>query len=84
MAVQAQHVINPAFQPHDMGHAFRALEGATIGGGSAFLDENGFGGCAPAPIEVALVRDGETMQLLLACGHLFHVECIDLLPVADP
>lgn len=52
MAVQAQHLLNPAFLPHDIGHAFRALEGAAVGGagiGSVFLDELGFGGCAPAP-----------------------------------
>ncbi|XP_066348529.1 probable BOI-related E3 ubiquitin-protein ligase 2 [Miscanthus floridulus] len=52
MAVQAPHLLNPAFLPHhDIGHAFRALEGAAVGGGGAsvFLDELGFGGCAPAP-----------------------------------
>lgn len=61
MAVQAQHLLNPAFLPHDMGHAFRALEGATVGGGgSAFLDELGFGGCAPAPAPIEVAAFGDT------------------------
>uniref|UniRef100_A0A804RME6 BOI-related E3 ubiquitin-protein ligase 3 n=1 Tax=Zea mays TaxID=4577 RepID=A0A804RME6_MAIZE len=49
MAVQAQHLFAPAFLPHDVGHALRALEGAAAVGGSALLDELGLGGCAPAP-----------------------------------
>lgn len=62
MAVQAQHLLNPAFLPHDMGHAFRALEGATVGGGggSAFLEELGFGGCAPAPAPIEVAAFGDT------------------------
>jgi E3 ubiquitin-protein ligase BOI and related proteins len=73
MAVQAQHLLNPAFLPHDMGHAFRALEGATVGGGgSAFLDELGFGGCAPAPApapgEVAAVGDTQPRSELTCNG----------------
>ena len=39
MAVQAQHLFAPAFLPHDVGHALRALEGAAAVGGSALLDE---------------------------------------------
>ncbi|NP_001146951.1 uncharacterized protein LOC100280560 [Zea mays] len=35
-------------------------------------------GWAQCAICLALVRDGETVRLLPACGHLFHVECIDL------
>ncbi|KAJ1270815.1 hypothetical protein BS78_06G080000 [Paspalum vaginatum] len=51
MAVQAPHLLSHAFLPHDLSHAFRALEGAAGGGGSAFLDELGFGGCAPAFVD---------------------------------
>ncbi|TKW36978.1 hypothetical protein SEVIR_1G016900v4 [Setaria viridis] len=35
-------------------------------------------GWAQCAICLAVVRDGETVRLLPACGHLFHVECIDL------
>jgi hypothetical protein len=35
-------------------------------------------GWAQCAICLAMVRDGETVRLLPACGHLFHVECIDL------
>ncbi|KAL6888158.1 hypothetical protein ACP4OV_009184 [Aristida adscensionis] len=36
------------------------------------------GGWAQCAICLAVVRDGEPVRLLPACGHLFHVECIDL------
>lgn len=36
------------------------------------------GGWAQCAICLAVVRDGETVRLLPSCGHLFHVECIDL------
>ncbi|PUZ46983.1 hypothetical protein GQ55_7G126400 [Panicum hallii var. hallii] len=51
MAVQAQHLLSHAFLPHHdvLGHPFRALEGAAVGGaGGVFLDELGIAGCAPA------------------------------------
>ncbi|CAL5067528.1 unnamed protein product [Urochloa decumbens] len=53
MAVQAQHhLLSHAFLPHhDLGHAFRALEGAAAvgaGPGGVFLDELGIAGCVPA------------------------------------
>ena len=35
-------------------------------------------GWAQCAICLAVVRDGETVRRLPACGHLFHVECIDL------
>ncbi|CAN6231058.1 unnamed protein product [Urochloa humidicola] len=35
-------------------------------------------GWAQCAICLAVVRDGETVRMLPACGHLFHVECIDL------
>ncbi|GJM90750.1 hypothetical protein PR202_ga07059 [Eleusine coracana subsp. coracana] len=35
------------------------------------------GGWAQCAICLAVVRDGETVRLLPACGHLFHVSCID-------
>ncbi|WVZ77116.1 hypothetical protein U9M48_025017 [Paspalum notatum var. saurae] len=35
-------------------------------------------GWAQCAICLAVVRDGETVRLLPACGHLFHVDCIDL------
>nr|ACG42401.1 inhibitor of apoptosis-like protein [Zea mays] len=57
MAVQAQHLFAPAFLPHDVGHALRALEGAAAVGGSALLDELGLGGCAPAPLGDAAFGD---------------------------
>ncbi|KAL6652824.1 hypothetical protein ACP70R_011749 [Stipagrostis hirtigluma subsp. patula] len=48
MAVQAPHLLSHALPPHDL-HAFRAMETAAAGGGgSAFLEELGIGGCAPA------------------------------------
>ncbi|KAK3152628.1 hypothetical protein QOZ80_2BG0161500 [Eleusine coracana subsp. coracana] len=34
-------------------------------------------GWAQCVICLAVVRDGETVRLLPACGHLFHVSCID-------
>nr|CAB3486945.1 unnamed protein product [Digitaria exilis] len=51
MAVQAHHHLlshAAAFLPHhDLAHAFRALDGAAVGGGgSAFLGELGIAGCA--------------------------------------
>ncbi|CAN6270341.1 unnamed protein product [Urochloa humidicola] len=52
MAVQApHHLLSIAFLPHhDLGNAFRALEGAAVGAGpgGVFLDELGIAGCAPA------------------------------------
>ncbi|CAL4970280.1 unnamed protein product [Urochloa decumbens] len=38
----------------------------------------GGAGWAQCAICLAVVRDGETVRLLPSCGHLFHVECIDL------
>ncbi|CAL5022866.1 unnamed protein product [Urochloa decumbens] len=38
----------------------------------------GGAGWVQCAICLAVVRDGETVRLLPACGHLFHVECIDL------
>jgi hypothetical protein len=35
-------------------------------------------GWAQCAICLAVVRDGETVRLLPECGHLFHVNCIDL------
>ncbi|XP_062221208.1 RING-H2 finger protein ATL74-like [Phragmites australis] len=35
-------------------------------------------GWAQCAICLAVVRDGEVVRLLSACGYLFHVECIDL------
>lgn len=35
-------------------------------------------GWVQCAICLTVVRDGETVRLLPACGHLFHVECIDL------
>nr|CAB3484413.1 unnamed protein product [Digitaria exilis] len=49
MAVQAPHHLlsHAAFLPHhDLAHAFRALDGAAVGVGSAFLGELGIAGCA--------------------------------------
>ncbi|KAL6843428.1 hypothetical protein ACP4OV_026750 [Aristida adscensionis] len=54
MAVQAQHILSHAFLPHDL-HAFRAMDGAVAG--SAFLDELGLGGCAPAAAAAGLIGD---------------------------
>ncbi|CAN6275558.1 unnamed protein product [Urochloa humidicola] len=51
MAVQAQHhLLSHAFLPHhDLGHAFRALDGSASGAGPGglFLDELGIAGRAP-------------------------------------
>ncbi|CAN6237716.1 unnamed protein product [Urochloa humidicola] len=38
----------------------------------------GGAGWAQCAICLAVVRDGEAVRLLPSCGHLFHVECIDL------
>jgi len=72
MAVQAPHHLNPAFLPHhDVGYAFRALEGAAVGAGgpgSVFLDELGFGGCAPAPVADAAFGDAQPRSELTCNG----------------
>ncbi|XP_066318298.1 E3 ubiquitin-protein ligase EL5-like [Miscanthus floridulus] len=35
-------------------------------------------GWVQCAICLTMVQDGETLRLLPACGHLFHIECIDL------
>lgn len=38
----------------------------------------GGGGWAQCAICLGVVRDGEVVRRLPACGHLFHVECVDM------
>ncbi|XP_062225529.1 probable BOI-related E3 ubiquitin-protein ligase 2 [Phragmites australis] len=70
MAVQAQ-CLSHAFLPHDLGDAFRELEGAAAGGGgggSIFLDELGLGGCAPAAAGIGDAVFGDATCSELTCN----------------
>ncbi|XP_066318212.1 RING-H2 finger protein ATL32-like [Miscanthus floridulus] len=69
------------------GYAAAAM--ATNGAGATAANGRSRCGLAPSALSagawwaqcaicLAVVRDGETVRLLPACGHLFHVECIDL------
>ncbi|CAN6227964.1 unnamed protein product [Urochloa humidicola] len=72
MAVQAQHhLLSHAFLPHhDLGHAFRALEGAAVGAGpgGVFLDELGIAGCAPAAPGIGDAVFGGAARSELTCN----------------
>ncbi|RLM73781.1 putative BOI-related E3 ubiquitin-protein ligase 3 [Panicum miliaceum] len=68
MAVQAQHLLSHAFLPHHdvLGHPFRALEGAALGG--VFLDELGIAGCAPAAAGTGDAVFGGAARSELTCN----------------
>uniref|UniRef100_A0A0D9VE99 RING-type E3 ubiquitin transferase n=1 Tax=Leersia perrieri TaxID=77586 RepID=A0A0D9VE99_9ORYZ len=55
-----------------------AARGENSGRGRGEGSGSGRGGWAQCSVCLSMVQEGETVRRLPACGHLFHVACIDM------